>query len=96
MPEITLPPGCRRLTFADGSDPVTADRWGHATVTDSQAKMIDSMRGNGEGGLIHGQTGIYTKSRRSAGRWCMTCVPPRLWNAWNKRCPRCDAETVPE
>jgi hypothetical protein len=93
MPWITLPPGCRRLTFADGSKPAVANWRGRAEVTESQAKMIDSMRGNGEGGLIHGQAGEYGVTGK-AGRWCQDCR--RLWYAWAIRCPRCGTETTPE
>jgi hypothetical protein len=92
MPTINLPPGNRRLTFADGSEPVTANRKGHAVVTDEQAKMINSMRGNGEGGLINARTGEFGPGA-TGGRTC-ACSPTRYYE-WTKACPRCGAETVP-
>jgi len=95
MPYITAPPGCRQLAFADGGKPVQVDRRGRAYVSDERAKMINSMRGNGEGGLINGLAGEFLKTAKT-GRWCTGCTPPRLWNAWNTTCPRCGAETVPE
>lgn len=95
MPRVQLPPGCAQLKFADGDPrPVKAARpGGSVVVSDERAKMIDSMRGNGEGGLVHGkhrEFGAVTK----AGRWCLACR--RLWYPWAVSCPRCGAETVAE
>jgi hypothetical protein len=93
MPYITAPPGCRQLAFADGGKPVRVDRRGRAYVSDERARMINSMRGNGEGGLINGLAGEFGV-RGKAGRWCAACR--RLWYPWAVLCPKCDAETVPE
>lgn len=92
MPEINLPPGNRRLKFADHSDPVTADRWGHATCTDSQAKMINSMTGNGEGGLINALGGVYGPGAQG-GRICSCSAT--IYYEWTKTCPRCGEDTTP-
>jgi hypothetical protein len=91
MPQINLPPGNRRLTFADRSKPVNADRWGHATVTDEQARMINSMTGNGEGGLINALGGEYGPGA-VGGRTC-TCSAT-IYYEWTKVCPRCGEETT--
>jgi hypothetical protein len=91
VPKVNLPPGNKRLTFADGSEPVNANRRGHAVVTDAQAKMINSMRGNGEGGLINALGGEYGPGA-VGGRVC-TCSAT-IYYEWTKTCPKCGAETT--
>jgi hypothetical protein len=44
-------------------------------------------------GLVTGEEKFFSV-RRDDGRYCRACN--RLWNRWNRQCPRCDADTVPE
>lgn len=97
MPYVNLPPGCKQLAFADGGRPAVGDRaGGRAEVSDSRARMIDQMSGNGDAGLVGRATFHEFTTGTRAGRWCTTCQPARLWNAWNQTCPRCGAATEPE
>lgn len=96
MPKVELPPGCRGLQFADGTHAVAAREGGHVMLSDEHAAAIDRVAGNGTAGLVTGQAGVYTSSGKKNGRWCKTCSPARLWQAWSKICPRCGAETLPE
>lgn len=89
VPYINLPPGNKQLRFPD--DSVARRENGKAFVTDAQGAMINSMRGNGEGGLINGQPGVYGASGRP-GRTCCG----RLYYAFTKVCPKCGGETSPE
>jgi hypothetical protein len=93
MPLINLPPGCRQVRMEDGTLYRASREGGHITVSDSHAKAIDSLRGNGDGGLLHATAGEYG-ARSKSGRWCQACR--RLWYAWAAQCPRCGGETVPE
>lgn len=91
MPYVNLPPGCSRLKFADGGKPAVANKpGGKVYVSDARAKMIDSMTGNGEGGLVSGKYHEYGVSGK-AGRWCQACR--RLWYAWATVCPKCGQPT---
>lgn len=83
MPYVNLPPGNFRLAFPDGS--LARRENGKAFVTDEQAKMINSMRGNGEGGLINGQPGERGAAGGAPGWSCCG----GLWYAWSPACPRC-------
>lgn len=98
MPKVNLPPGCAQLKFADGDPrPVRATRpGGSVVVSDERARMIDSMTGNGEGGLVHAAFREYGDSTRSPGRVCTRCGFKAY--AWSLTCPRssCGAGTVPE
>jgi hypothetical protein len=94
MPKVNLPPGCSRLAFDDGGRPAIATRpGGSVVVSDERAKAIDSMRGNGEGGLVHASFREYGDVKK-AGRWCQPCR--RLWYAWCTDCPKCGQPTVSE
>lgn len=96
MKQVQLPPGCRSLRFQDGTRVVASREGGRVTVSDSHAHAIDAMPGNGVAGLVTGNTGTYVVGAKKNGRWCKTCQPARLWNAWSAKCPRCGAATEPE
>lgn len=87
---VNLPPGCYGLEDRTGKTrPV---RPGSAvTVSDEMASRIRSSK-LGSVGMLSGTERHFLGTRN--GRWCTACR--RLWNAWNDRCPRCKAETVPE
>jgi hypothetical protein len=91
MPIINLPPGNKQLAFADGSPKARADHRGRAYVTDEQAKMINSMRGNGEGGLINALGGEYGPGAQG-GRICG--CGPTIYYEWTKTCPKCGQATT--
>jgi hypothetical protein len=95
MPKVQLPPGNFGLQMEDGTRYRAGRPGGSVDVTDEHARAIDRIHGNGTAGLITAgfrQFGAVKK----AGRWCKSCQPARLWNAWNDTCPRCSSETVPE
>ncbi len=93
MPRVTLPPGCFGLSMQDGTTYNRPNQAGWVEVSDRHADAI--RRG------WYGQTGVmvadepHTVGTRT-GRWCRTCRPARLWNAWNTHCPRCGATTILE
>ena len=95
MPLVNLPPGCKSLQMQDGRKYVAGRAGGTVQVSDSHAKAIDGMSGNGTAGLVTAGFRVFGSSPK-AGRWCRTCQPARLWNAWNVSCPRCGAATEPE
>ena len=96
MPQVQLPPGCRSLQMEDGRRYVASRTGGHVTVSDSHAAAIDRMPGNGVAGLVTAKFREFGTGERKNGRWCTTCQPARLWNAWSTSCPRCGAATDPE
>jgi hypothetical protein len=87
VPKVSLPPGCRSIAMEDGTRYVAEREGGHITVSDSHAKDIDKIRGNGEGGLIHATAGSYGSGGK--GRTCCG----RIWYAFTKTCPKCGQET---
>lgn len=95
MPVVNLPPGCRSLQMQDGQRYVAGRAGGHVTVSDDHAAAIDKVSGNGTAGLVTGKFRAFGGGKK-AGRWCRSCQPARLWNAWNDTCPRCGAATEPE
>lgn len=90
MPYVNLPPGNAQLAFADGG-PVARRENGRAWVSDERAKMINSMRGNGEGGLLNASNREYGTVTGS-GRTCCG----RRYYKFTTICPRCGQETTPE
>ena len=90
MPYVNLPPGCRSLSFADGGKPVRAAReGGRVEVSESRARAINAMTGNGTAGLINASPGTFIGTKK--GRWCAACK--RLWNVWSTECPKCGGAT---
>jgi hypothetical protein len=96
MPYVNAPPGLRQLKMYDGTV-IPVDRaTGRMDVSNpDHARAIDSMTGNGTAGLLTAGFRVFGSSPR-AGRWCKSCKPARLWNAWNLECPRCGAATEQE
>jgi hypothetical protein len=92
--QVNLPPGCRSLRMEDGTRYTAAREGGKVTVSDSHAAAIDRMDGNGTAGLVTASFRAFGGGKN--GRWCKSCQPARLWNAWNLTCPRCNAPTEPE
>lgn len=45
-------------------------------------------------GLVEAGAEKLFAVRKGDGRWCGACR--RLWNSWNRSCPKCEAETIPE
>lgn len=92
MPRVQLPPGCYGLEMQDGTK-YNRHRDGSIQVSDRHA---DAIRRNWAG-----QTGVVVADEPHTigtrhGRWCTNCQPTRVWNAWNKTCPKCGAATVLE
>ena len=65
-------------------------------VSDVHAAAIDAVPGNGTAGLVSAGLGQFVSGGKKNGRWCLTCQPARLWNAWNAECPKGHGPTVPE
>jgi hypothetical protein len=61
------------------------------TVSDEHAAAVHRFSG-GDAAILNGVFRSFGGTR--AGRWCQACK--RLWNRWNRECPNCHAETVPE
>lgn len=92
MPKVQLPPGCRSLSFPDGTRVTATREGGYVNVSDRHARDIDRVSGNGDAGLLTGGFRSYGGTKQ--GRIC-PCSPTR-WNAWTKACPRCGGPTQPE
>lgn len=87
--KVQLPPGCRGFDCKDGTRYTASRAGGSITVEDRHAAAINRGQFGGEGGLVSatGATSFGTKK----GQQCDPCG--RLWNAWNKTCPRCGQPT---
>jgi hypothetical protein len=88
---VTLPPGCSGINCADGSRYSAPRAGGSILVEDHHAAAIP---GSSLGNMLSASgaiSGIGTKK----GRMCPSCNDNRVWNAWNKECPKCGASTVP-
>ncbi len=92
MPYVNLPPGNRGLHMEDGTRYKATRPGGRVEVSGEHAAAIDRMSGNGTAGLITASFRVFGGGA-CAGRWCKSCKPARLWNAWNDTCPRCGAAT---
>lgn len=88
MTKVQLPEGCYGLDMADGKKYKANRPGGTVEVSSKDAHYIDTS--------FYGQQGIMTGRERFSfgtrkGQWCGPCR--RLWNVWNKTCPKCGAET---
>lgn len=85
--QVNLPPGCEGFNMQDGTR--YAGKPGQrVTVEDRHAKAITKQIG-GDGGLAHAGFRGFLGTKK--GRWCAACC--RMWNAWNRECPKCGGET---
>lgn len=91
MPYVNAPPGNKQLSFADGG-PVARRENGRFFVSEERAKMINSMRGNGDGGLLNASGAEYGAGGEG-GRICRCSAT--LYYDWTKTCPRCGEDTEP-
>lgn len=87
--KVQLPPGCKGFDCKDGTKYTAKRAGGTVDVDDRHAKAINT----GQYGQQHfisakGQQSFGTKR----GQYCEPCR--RLWNAWNKTCPKCGIDTV--
>lgn len=89
MAKVNLPPGCYGFDCKDGTKYTASRPGGTVEVSDRHAKAINA-------GQYGAQDFISAKGSQSfgtrSGQLCESCG--RLWNAWNKTCPKCDVETV--
>lgn len=87
--KVQLPPGCSGFDCKDGTKYKANRPGGMVEVSDRHAKAINQGQ-YGEKDFISakGQVSFGTRS----GQLCTPCG--RLWNAWNKTCPKCGEETV--
>lgn len=86
---VQLPPGCSGFDCKDGTKYTANAPGGFVKVDDRHARAINQGQ-YGEKDFISakGQSSFGTKN----GQHCRPCG--RLWNAWNKTCPRCGAATT--
>ena len=94
MPYVNLPPGNRGLRMEDGTHYRASREGGRVEVSSEHAAAIDRIGGTGTAGLLTASFREFGGGKN--GRWCFSCEPARLWNAWNAVCPRCGAATQPE
>lgn len=90
MSSLTVPPGCIGVELPNGQK-VNADKNGHIQHNDPRfEKYALSTTG--------GQTGVITKTvttfRAGASNFCTKCVFEGF--AWQKVCPKCGADMIPE
>jgi hypothetical protein len=86
---VQLPPGCKGLDCKDGTRYTASKAGGFVKVDERHARAINQGQ-YGQQNLMSakGQQSFGTKK----GQLCEPCG--RLWNAWNKTCPKCGEETV--
>lgn len=90
MTQVHLPPGCVGFDAKDGTR-YTANRpGGSVTVDERHAKAINTGQFGGDANLLTA-TGAVTLGTKK-GRECLACH--RVWNVWNRDCPRCGEPTV--
>ncbi len=89
--KVQLPPGCSGLDCKDGTKYTATKPGGSVTVSDRHAAAINSGQ-YGDTGFISAKGAQSFGTKR--GQRCEPCN--RLWNAWNKTCPRCGAPTSAE
>lgn len=98
MPRINLPPGC--AGFADGDKKYLAEKGPGSFVhldPDRDANALQKLKNQdyASAGLVDaGPQKEFIRDKKKQGNWCKTCN--RLWHAWQKECPKCHGETVPE
>jgi hypothetical protein len=88
---VQMPPGCVGFRDRNTGRSIDANRQGFVDLDDSDAKRLKKSFHSGVGLVSTEETfSIGTKK----GRWCRSCN--RVWNAWNKICSKCGADTIPE
>jgi hypothetical protein len=86
--KVQLPPGCSGFDCKDGTKYTASRPGGSITVDDRHASAIN--RGQfGSTGLVEAKGAVSFGTKN--GQRCDPCG--RLWNAWNKICPRCGEPT---
>lgn len=85
---VNMPPGCEGFNMQDGTR-YSGKAGGTVTVEDRHARAVDRQIG-GDGGLAYGGFRGFVGTKR--GRWCALCK--RMWNAWNRTCPKCEQPTT--
>lgn len=87
--KVNLPPGCYGFDCKDGTKYTAKRPGGTVEVADRHAKAINTGQfGQQDFISAKGSQSFGTKS----GQYCEPCG--RLWNAWNKTCPKCGVDTV--
>jgi hypothetical protein len=99
MPRVNLPPSC--AGFADGNTKYMAVNGPGSFVniddTDPAGKRALAKlaaQDYAQAGLVDAGPEKFFSRRKDDGRWCRACN--RVWNRWNRTCPKCEQETVPE
>lgn len=87
--KVQLPPGCSGFDCKDGTKYTANKPGGRVEISDRHADSVNKGQ-FGETGLVtaKGAQSFGTKT----GQECPSCG--RVWNAWNKVCPKCEVETV--
>lgn len=87
--KVQLPPGCSGFDCKDGTKYTASRPGGTVTVEDRHANAINTGQ-YGDTGLVSAKGALSFGTKR--GQWCRVCN--RLWNAWNRSCPKCGTATV--
>jgi hypothetical protein len=89
--KVQLPPGCSGFDCKDGTKYTATKPGGSVTVSDRHARAINQGQ-YGDTGFVSA-TGAQSFGTKK-GMKCPDCN--RLWNVWNKTCPKCGTTTVAE
>lgn len=101
MARVNLPDGCRG--FADGDDKFMASKGpggyfvnlDESDPRDRRALAKLKNQDYASAGLVDaGPEKAFIRGSRTEGRYCIR--HNRLWNSWNRICPKCGDETVLE
>ena len=94
MARVQLPPGCLGFKASDGRR-ILAER-GAGSFAHVDDKYLPALQRQdyASAGLVDAGPEKHFTTTRDDGRWCKPCR--RVWNRWNKQCPVCDGETLPE
>lgn len=87
--KVQLPPGCSGFDCKDGTKYTANKAGGQVTVEDRHASAINSGQ-YGDTGLVSAKGALSFGTK--TGQLCEPCG--RLWNSWNKVCPRCSSATL--
>lgn len=87
--KVQLPPGCKGFDCKDGTK-YTADRAGGSVMMEDRHAAALNKSQYADQDFISGKGAQSFGTKR--GQRCESCG--RTWNAWNKTCPKCGAETI--
>jgi hypothetical protein len=87
--KVQLPPGCAGFDCKDGTKYKANKSGGVVEVSERHARAINEGQ-YGQTGFISAEGSQSFGTKR--GQQCPSCN--RIWNVWNKICPKCEVDTV--